>query len=244
MGKGKGRANKDKEGKEGRNNDISHYLQEIITNPGLKLYRELNDTKDMHPVAKTSLPVPNLYAVIEAYPLRYHKRFFPEGPKVWISDFQRSFGANRGKIWKALDLMRKYGLANKVWLGDELLLTGGLLSRRLYDRSIHPLFFTAAVFPIGHLAAELEQTAACIQLNSLRRASLKHAFKLGTVKPEEIGRDFSVFAGKTEGERLDILARLGVIRPKRIIVEPVKHTPAPELRPTIHQGQYLLRGIG
>ena len=209
----------------------------------------------MPAIVKSTLPIPNLYAVIEAYPLRLHKRFFPEGPKIWLKEFQRSFGYNRGKIWKALDLMRKYGLASKVWLGHELLLTSGLLSRRLYDRSIHPLFFTAAVFPIGHLAVELEQTAGCIQLNGLRRASLKHAFKLGTVKPEEIGRDFSVFASKTEGERLDILTRLGVIRPKTSLVEPVKRPPAStEPRPPIVQvsvrdllpdrkGQYPLRGV-
>ncbi|MBN3032869.1 MAG: hypothetical protein JW873_02125 [Candidatus Saganbacteria bacterium] len=178
------------------------------------------------------LSMPNLYAVIEQYPPWLKKRFFPNGPKIKIIDFQRAFRRSDGTIWKALDLIKRYGLGEKVKLGRNLLLAEGLLSKRLYDRSVHPLFFAAAVLPLGHHASELAKTAEQIQLNNLSRASLKRAFASGLVKADEIGRDFHGFEDKTEGAKLDILKRLGVIyyRPAPIVQpEPVTAEPRPPI---------------
>ena len=181
---------------------------------------------------QVKLSMPNLYAVIEQYQPWLKKRFFPGGPKIKIVAFQRDFKQREGNIWKALDLIKQYDLGGKVKFGRKLLLTEGLLSKRLYDRSVHPVFFAAAVLLLGRYASELAKTTEQIQLNNLSRAALKRAFRSGGVKADEIGQDFRAFEDKTEGTKLDILKRLGVInyRPAPLVQpEPVLAEPRPPI---------------
>ena len=201
------------------------------------------------------LALPNLHHVVWKYPLSARKHFFPGGAKVFIGDFQKCFDTERNKISLALGLIRDYGLGEKTLLGKQPLLTDRKLAEYLYDKAIHPRFFSAAIHLIGREADKLKESAQRIQLRNLNRDSLARALKERKITGPEIGRDFSAFEQQSTENKLAILIKLGVITYADIL--PVKQARPgfPEPRPHIHQvatteplqidkhGQLAFRGI-
>jgi hypothetical protein len=198
--------------------------------------------------------LPNLHHVVWKYPLGARKHFFPGGAKVFIRTFQSCFEAERDKIALALGLIRDYGLGDKTLLGKKPLFMDRQLAEYLYDKAIHPRFFSAALHLIGREAANLKESAQRIQLRNLNRESLDRALKERKITADKIGRDFSAFEQQSTDNKLAILIKLRVITYADILPAQQTRPGFPEPRPRIQRvsttelradksGQYRLPGI-
>jgi len=139
------------------------------------------------------------------------KPFFPGGYKFRLRDFQDALRKQQGKIRISKQLIQRYGLAPKVKLGTNPLLSVRDLATYLYDNTIHPRFFAEALHVIASKAKRLEPHLSSIQLRKLRRDNLATALGTGAIDQDDIGRSFQLFCQQPVSKKLYILQKLGVL---------------------------------
>lgn len=153
----------------------------------------------------------NSFHIVWKYTLRAAKRLFPNGPEVTIRDFQDTLKRQKRKLETSFDLIDRYGLSPKVYLGNTQVTTRTDIATYLYDNAIHPRFFAEALHLIASKAKELETHVCRVQLRNLRRDSMGNAFKQRKIKEYDIGRNFMLFSKKPFQRKLEILENLGVL---------------------------------
>lgn len=142
------------------------------------------------------------------------KPFYPGGTDLSVRTFQDILKALSGKTRIALDLIARYGLAERVRLGKDPILDLKARADYLYHQSIHPRFFVEALHLIGRNARALDPQVSQINLRKLGRDNIESALTAGTITHRDLGRHFELFGlrDKTDRDKLEIMVRLGVIK--------------------------------
>src|SRR3989339_432471 len=141
------------------------------------------------------------------------KAFFPNGHAISIGEMQETLKNLKGKIALSFDLLRSYGLLQKVTLGELELeyFNPKKLGSYLWDNAISPVLFAEALHLVASKSASLSSCTKAVRLLSLKRGKLSEALAMGKILRSEIGSNFEDFPRLTTERKMEILVLLGVI---------------------------------
>lgn len=170
--------------------------------------------------------------VAQSFTLNARKQFQNGGPTIELRQMQGLL--KKLPFKQILHEFHASGIIKKVRLGEHA--WADILSQTmnyLWKETIHTQFFVDSINVIAKHSRLLAPNLNLVRLRLLHRQNVDSLLADGTVKREELGRNYEIFSQKTDQEKLEILVRLRVI-------ELSPNTTLPKIEPP-KQGDFFLK---